>query len=90
MDFYPGEGPEEKTPHERLTRLGWLIMHADRYNNKLYYYIKAEQQTKQIQSKIILYNITCKPWSEVYHRIVRTKAPELKFPSDLIFPETEF
>jgi len=30
-------------------------MHADGDNNKLYYYIRAEQ-TKQIQSKIILYN----------------------------------
>ena len=58
LELNPGEGPEEKTPHERLTRLGWLIMHAERYNNKLYYCIRENKPTKQIQPKNILYTTT--------------------------------
>ena len=44
-----------KPPHERLTRLGWLIMHAERYNNKLHYYIR-EQTNKTNTVKNIHYN----------------------------------
>jgi len=58
LELNLGEGPEEKAPHERLTRLGWLIMHAERYNNKLYYCIRENKPTKQIQPKNILYTTT--------------------------------
>jgi len=36
-------------------------MLADRYNNKLHYYIREQNKTNKIQSKFILYIITRPP-----------------------------